>query len=458
MVPQLQFARSDYTGAGRNIMIGVSGNTMNMRLRLLAVCLLVMLCPEVTVSQTEESDGQSSVLKEQNDTASPWSFGGYGEGLVTTQFFGPDPNEDYRPSEYRQTSVDLARIVFFAGYEFSDWLSFESELELEHGGTGATMELEWDEFGEYEMEVEKGGEIVLEQAFVEAALGEYVSVKLGHLLVPVGMISQYHTPNLFSATHRPESESALIPSTWHETGVEVAARYKGFSLQLQAVTGLDSTGFSSTNWIAGGSQGRFELTSANDWGLVGRLDFSGVRGLLVGVSGYTSNTTRNRPKRDMYDDAARVYIGDIHLRYNYGPFRARALGMLGKLNNADAVTTYNRRLSSHLGVPRTNVASAAYAYYLELALDTLALFKVTDRQRLDVFLRYDGYDTMWKAPDPDSGYDDGTLQRQVLTMGLNYFIHPRVVLKGEYLRRWINKDKSWNRKQNEINFALGFVL
>ena len=386
-----------------------------------------------------------------------WSVGGYGELLVTTEFFGPDPNEEY-DSSYHQTDVDLARVVFFVGYRFADWLSFESEIEFEHGGTGAAMELEWDEFGEYEQEIEKGGEIVLEQAFLSARIGPYFGVKIGHLLVPVGLISTYHTPVLFSSVHRAESESHLIPSTWHETGAELSFKLKGLSVQAQGVTGLDSTGFSSSTWIAGGTQRRFESVSSNDWAAVLRVDYSGFRGLMFGISGYTSNTTRNRPKRDMYDIKARVYIADVHLRYNYGPFRASALGMFGKLTNADLVTEKNSSLSQYLEVPRTEVASAAYAYYVEAALDTIGLFVPDSKHRLDVFLRNDGYDTMWKAADPDSGFDNPLLQRQVLTAGLNYFPHPRVVLKGEYVSRWINRDKDWGRRQHELNFSLGFVL
>ena len=390
-------------------------------------------------------------------TLKGWSLGGYGEFLVTTEFFGPDPNEEYG-ADYHQTDVDFTRLVFFVGYDFTDWLSFESEIEFEHGGTGAAMEVEWDEFGEYELEVEKGGEIVVEQAFLEARFAKYFAVRLGHLLVPVGLISQYHTPNLFATTHRAEAESKLIPSSWHETGAELAVRFKGLSAQLQGITGLDSTGFSSSNWIAGGTQRRFEAVSSNDWAVAMRIDYSGFKGLLFGVSGYTSNTTRNRPKRDMYDERARVYLLDAHLRFNWGPLRLRALGMMGWLTNADLVTEKNSSLSQYLEVPRTEVASAVYAYYLETAVDVIGAFKPDSRHRLDLFVHYDGYDTMWKAADPDSGFDNPLLQRQVLTAGLGYFPHPRVVLKGEYLSRWINRDETWNRHQHEINFALGFVL
>jgi len=179
---------------------------------------------------------------------------------------------------------------------------------------------------------------------------------------------------------------------------------------------------------------------------------------MFGASFYTSDTTGNRPKRDMEGIEARVYIADLHLRYHYGPFRMAALGMMGWLDNADKVTEKNSSLSKYLEVPRTAVASSVYAYYLESSLDLIELINPEIRHRFDLFFRYDGYDTMWEAPQDGSGFDNPLLQRQVITTGFNYFPHPRVVIKGEYLSRWINKDDNWGRHQHEVNCSLGFVL
>ncbi len=410
---------------------------------------------------TEEAALMGTILGE---SGSGWSIGGYGEFLVSTKFYGPDPNKEYSPSKYRQTDVDLARVVFFAGYDFTTWLSFQSEIEFEHGGTGSAMEVEWDEFGEYELEVEKGGEIVLEQAYLEFKFGKEfnlpldLGLRLGHLLVPVGMISSYHTPNMFPTVGRAEAEEALLPSTWHETGAEFFLSVASFNFQLQGITGLDSTGFASSTWIGGGTQRRFEAVRSNDWAVAMRADYAGVPGLMFGGSFYTSNTTENRPKRDMDDISARVYVTDFHLRYHYGPFRMAGEALFGFLENADAITEKNSSLSKYLEVPRTPVASSVYGYFLESSLDLIGLIDPTVRHRLDLFVHYDGYDTMWEPPQKGSGFDNPLLQRQVVTTGMNYFPHPRVVFKAEYLSRWINKDKHWKRHQHEVNCGLGFVL
>jgi hypothetical protein len=272
------------------------------------------------------------------------------------------------------------------------------------------------------------------------------------------MISYYHLPTMLVGLGRPESEEALLPSTWHETGAELMLGRQDYTFRVQGITGLDSTGFSSSRWIAGGSQRAFETARANDWALAARFDYHGRRGLLAGLSFYTGNSTGNRPKRDMDGVRAQVILGDAHLRFARGPLRINGEILVGHLGNADRITTQNASLSAALGAPRTAVASAAYGYFVEAAVDVVGVLRPGARQRLDLFARYDGYDTMASPPATDSGFDNPLLERRVLSAGIGYYPHPRVVLKTGYLSRWINKDDRWDRHQHELRLALGFVL
>lgn len=382
-----------------------------------------------------------------------WQFGGYGELILQTSFYHPNPGVD-DPS-YRDTHLDLTRFALFVGTDISKRISFSSEIEFEHGGTGVAREIEWDEFGEYETELEKGGEIVLEQAYLEGRLSDHFTLRAGHLLVPVGMTTLYHTPNLFSSTRRPESESQLLPSIWHESGVELAFKYSTVAARFQLITGLDSTGFSSERWIAGGHQRHFERPLINDPAAVLAVDFTGIPGTLIGTGFYTSGTTRNRPKRDLYDTPGRVALADIHLRLQQGPLKLRSLFLVGGLSNAATITEANATLSNALGAPRTPVGRAAYAAYAEVAYDVISLLVGESSQRLDLFGRIDAYDSMWRAP---TEFDNPSLERRALTCGFNYFPHPRVVTKAEFVSRWLNENRRWERRQSEVNAALGFVL
>jgi len=401
---------------------------------------------------------QPTALKEtpaSTATATPsnWHFGGYSELLLTTSFYHPDLKTN--DSTYRNTQLDLARFSLFVGTDITKRISFSSEIEFEHGGTGVAREIEGDEFGEYETEVEKGGEIVLEQAYLEGRPTDWLTLRAGHLLVPVGMTTQYHTPILFSSTRRPESESQILPSIWHENGVEAGIRASDFTLRAQLVTGLDSTGFSSNHWIAGGMQRSFERPQFNDMATVIAVDYLGVPSAVFGASFYSSGSNRNRPKRDLYDVSGRVTLGDLHARFQHGPLKLRGLVLLGHLQNAATITRANASLSSNLGVSRTAVGSAAYAAWVEVAYDVLSLFLDKASHRLDLFARFDAYDSMWRA---GADFDNPLLQRRTITTGLNYFPHPRVVTKVEFVSRWLNENNNWDRRQHELNAALGFAL
>ena len=47
------------------------------------------------------------------------------------------------------------------GYDFGKGWSMGMEIEFEHGGTESAIEIENEEGGEYEAEIERGGEVAL---------------------------------------------------------------------------------------------------------------------------------------------------------------------------------------------------------------------------------------------------------------------------------------------------------
>ena len=79
-------------------------------------------------------------------------------GVVNYYSFNWETDPDKR------NAVDLERLNMYMKYSFSDKISLKTEFEIEHGGTGVTMEFDkFEEFGEFEQEVENGGEVLLEQ-------------------------------------------------------------------------------------------------------------------------------------------------------------------------------------------------------------------------------------------------------------------------------------------------------
>jgi len=350
--------------------------------------------------------------------------------------------------------MDLKRFVLEFTQDFSADLAFEVEIEYEHGGAGSALELEYEEFGEYEVEIEKGGEVALEQLHVTRRFSPALNLRLGHFVVPVGMTNANHLPHGYFGTVRPEAETSLLPVVWHESGLEAFGLVGDFRYRLQLVNGLDSTGFSSRNWIAGGHQGRFEQVSATDLAAVVRLEYRGVAGLVAGASLYRGGTSGNRPKPDMEDVSAPVTIADLDARYERGGLRARALYLLGDLENAAEVSRKNSRLSTNLGVPRTPVASRARAWSVEVGYDIGPLLAADGGNGLIPFARYEEYDSMHEV---DTGFfADPRFDRDLLTFGVDWWIDPKVVLKADWSARGFGLERY--RDEHTIGLALGWRL
>lgn len=409
--------------------------------RLLAGVLLVALPACVTAAEPAAAEGIR--------------IRGYGEMLYSRYDFGPDARSgpNGAPADSR-AELDLERLVLELTYTFEPGLDFEVEVEFEHGGTGATMELEYEEFGEYEMEVEKGGEVAIEQLHITKVFSPLVSLRLGHFVLPVGQANLGHLPHQYFGTTRPEGENTLIPVVWHETGVEAFGTLKDWNYRLQLVNGLNSTGFSSRNWVRGGHQGRFEKVDATDLAVVARLEYRGVEGLVVGGSVYHGDTSGNRPKPDMEDTSARLTIVAADARYMKGPLRARASLLAGDLENAQEISAKNSRLSTNLGVPRTPVAEGAQAWGVELGYDILPLLRPGARGGLLPFLRYEHYNAM--ASVPAGMYDDPRFERTVMTAGLNWELHPRVVLKVDGSVRSFGLERY--REERTLGVGLGWRM
>ncbi len=382
-------------------------------------------------------------------------FTGYADILYSHYNFGPDQTSGANGApEDSRAIMDLQRFVLGMGYDFDETLTFQVEVEFEHGGTGGAMELEYEEFGEYELEIEKGGEVVLEQIHLTKVFNQWVALRGGHIIVQVGGLNSAHLPLNHFGTIRPEAEATMIPTTWHETGLEVFGEAGDFGYQVLLVNGLDSTGFDSKFWVRGGHQLRFEQTRATDLALVGRLTWNGVRGLAVSVSAYRGDTTGNRPKPDMEGISAPLTLLGADLRYGRGPLRVRASYLHGHLENAAAISRKNRRLSTNLGVARTPVAEGARSFGAEAGYDILPHLGGPAHQALLPFVRYEQVDTMHDVA--NGFFADPRFDRRVTTLGFNWFPRSTVAIKGDYSVRSFGADRY--RKEKTFGLSLGLIF
>lgn len=173
-----------------------------------------------------------------------WNFkkyrvGGYGEILFQYMTYGTNRyTNPVGATRDNRAEVSLPRAVFAFDYHFGRGWYLGTEIEFENGGTGATMEIEHNkEGGEIETEIEKGGEVALEQLHITKHFSNAFNLRIGHMIVPVGLTNSHHEPTLFFGTVRPESETAILPSTWHETGIAVLGYLGDFRYEAMLVSG-----------------------------------------------------------------------------------------------------------------------------------------------------------------------------------------------------------------------------
>jgi len=386
-------------------------------------------------------------------------LGGYGEANFTRNFYSGNPFRYMYPEAYANDPshgrFDMPHVVFFVGYEFGNGWRMNSEIEFEHGGVEAAMEVEAEEGGEYEQEIERGGEVAMEQFWIEKTFCPALNVRIGHIIVPVGLTNGNHLPTQFFTVYRPEGESTIMPCTWHETGIAVWGRLASWRYELQLLPALDSDLFGSAGWISAASASPYEFRIANNYAVAGRLDNYSVRGLRVGLSGYFGRSFGNSlmpTGGERYKNVhGEVAIGSADFEYHSRRIVARGYFDYGHLADAADITRYNRSLANQSPSPRTTVASDAIATGVEAGFDLLTLKQQPTDRKLFLFGRYEYYDSMYRTP---TGFNDEKwCGRQRAVVGINYFPLPAVVLKAEYSAGLL--DKPFNA-ENSVSVGIAY--
>ncbi|MDR0732900.1 MAG: hypothetical protein LBF08_02390 [Dysgonamonadaceae bacterium] len=361
--------------------------------------------------------------------------GSYGEMLYQHMNYGANRYKatDGAPRDNR-SYLAIPRTIFAFDYKFRDDIILSTEIEFEYGGTGAAMEYEYTEAGEYEgFEVEKAGEVALEQFHITKRFAPWLNVRVGHMIVPMGITNAHHEPLFFFGSSRPEGEKALLPSTWHETGIAVVGFLPTFKYEIMAVNSLSPNGFSTENWVGSGKQGVLEDVLTTNPAVVARVEYSGVKHLRIGASGYYGRTAKNTAKPAYAGLKGAVSILSADLQYLSRNFTARANFIYGDLSDSKAISETNRKVfkSTFGGTP---VAKNAMTYAVEAGYNISSLFGL--KTKLYPFLRYEYYNT---AQSVEEGMKDfPRFKRDITAFGLNYYLLPNLVVKADYAIRRID--------------------
>lgn len=384
-------------------------------------------------------------------------LGGYGEAVMSRMFYSNNykryTNADLYKDAKSYGQFDLPHVVFYVNYDFGQGWSLGSEIEFEHGGTESAVEIEEEETGEYETEVERGGEVALEQFWIQKSWSKALNLRMGHIVVPVGLTNAHHEPDQFFTVYRPEGENTILPCTWHQTGVSLWGRLPQWRYEVQILAGLEADLFGAKDWIHGGSASPYEFDNATNYATAVRIDNYSIPGLRIGLSGYYGHSASNTLKPEKYSDVSgAVMIGCVDLTYKAHNWIVRGNFDYGHLSDSELITKINKSLGKGSVSPQTSVASDAMCYAVEAGYDVFSQIASTRarKQQLYLFGRYDYYDSMYKTQ--GSVIDNPCWERRKITFGVNYKPTKEIVIKGEYSNRMLA-----SQFNNEPTISLGIA-
>ena len=414
----------------------------------------------------------NAVMAAEPDTLgyNRFRFGGYGEMVANFKDYGINRFYGHKEGNAKQNhnTISIPRFVLAFDYKFTPKWILGAEIEFEYGGTGTSYELENTENGEYETEVEKGGEVALEQFHITRMIVPEFNIRAGHLIVPVGLTNAHHEPINFFGSSRPEGETTIIPCTWHETGIEFLGKfgkdYATFDYEAMIVTGLNANGFDRNKWVRGGKQGLFEGDNFTSPAYVARLNYTGVPGLRLGGSiYYCPNTGAHSDKLITYDEIGRipVTIYSLDAQYTNKYVTARANYLSGNIAHADQLGAKNGKLSNKSGYSRTTpIAKRAVSYNAEVGLNLKSI--VGGGKNFPViypFAQYEYYNSQEKGEGMD--VMDARCQVSKWNFGLNWRALPNLVVKADYTTRQIGTAKVFGtgnyNSENEFGIGIAYI-
>ncbi len=276
--------------------------------------------------------------------------------------------------------LDFHRFVLFFGHKFNDKLHFFSELELEHS-------LNADG---------KPGEVELEQAYIEYDLNQNVTSRFGVFLIPVGIINETHEPGTFYGVERNPIEKNIIPATWWEGGASVTFHpAEGWSVDAAVAGGLDVPITGNNAYKIRKGRTKVAAAPAENFAFTGRIKYTGIAGLELAIS------YQRQDDITQGIEGASANLLSAHAIYQHNNFMLRALYANWDINSDIAALSGRDKQKG---------------FYIEPS------YKLNEK--MAIFARYNEWNN--EAGNPD------VKNKKQTTLGLNYWLHPNVVLKADY--------------------------
>ncbi len=336
------------------------------------------------------------------------SIAGYGEMLY----------ENYASN--RTSQFDYLRAILYAGYRFNDKFLFNSEIEVEHAK-----------------------EIFVEFAYVDYLATDSFGLRAGMLLIPMGLVNEFHEPTVFMGAERPVTEQAIIPSTWRENGGGVYFAGDTVAVRAYVVNGLDGAQFSSSG-VRGGRQ-KGGKAKATDMAFTGRVDITPTPGVFFGASFYAGGSGQGEIVVDEIPYGIRTSIFDVHAQAQVRGFDIR--GLFAQANLADTA-----RLNQFLGLTGSSgVGDTMRGGYVQFGYDVLSQVAAAG-VGLSPYIRFEKVDTQAAVA---AGFTRNPSKNNTYTtFGLELKPIPNIVVKVDHM--WVNNAVESGVNQFNVNVGYAF--
>lgn len=332
-----------------------------------------------------------------------------------------------RPRRASEAQADLRRFVLGLEHRFDEQTRMAAEVEVEHAVSSAS----------------DPGEVEIEQAYVERTFGPNWSGRAGLFLVPLGLLNESHEPTAYYGVERNFVETAIIPTTWREGGLQATARFDpGITVQAGVTTGFDLN-----RWDATSTEGRDsplgsvhqELALARARDPAGHLALSwrGIPGLLLGAAGFAGNGTQGQPGKP----GALVAVWDVHARWTPGRWDLAALYARGTIGDTAA-------LNAPLAGQPTLLPAVFDGWYVQAAIRAWSSGELV----LSPFARYERFDTGRSYAGLGPGLTPAALPVQgVVTAGANL-----TLAKGEVVVKADVQSFQQDHHRDRLDLGLGW--
>ena len=369
----------------------------------------------------QENDTPKNMAEDLMSRESKLTIGGYGS---------IDFNQPLNSNIRQNGKLDVHRMVLMFGYKFNDRTQFVTEIELEHVK-----------------------EVFVEQAFLDYKINDFIHFRGGLMLIPMGIINQNHEPTTFNGVERPLIDGAIAPTTWREIGAGFTGNIKEASLKYQLYVVNGFNGYNGAGTLRGkdglrkGRQKGAEsfMSSPN---ITARVDYYGISGLTLGVSGYFGNTqstmyngiNKNDEVANAVADSTVVGISMVGLdaRYNIGGLHLRGQYYFTGLSNTDQ---YNKKTGKDLGKTMTG-------FYVEAGYNVFNSFQ-NIKTELIPFVRYQSVNTHASVTEGMTANDSYKLNE--IAFGLGWKMSKGAMLKADMQ---LLKSKSDDDYKKTLNMGI----